>query len=647
MEPLDGTNYNRWSQKLLIFFEQLDVDYVVFQNPPETPVEASVLAITTTDTTTIGTTKSEDEAKHKYDRDNKTVRGHLLNHMNNSLFDLFVNYRSAKDIWTTLETRYGGDDAGRKKYFVGKWLQFQMIDEKPIMDQIHEYENLVADVLSEGMKMCEILQTNVLLAKFPSTWSEYRNHLKHKKRDLTLQGLIDHMRTEEANRLKDKETSLSSLSIKANLVESARSKDMFYQNKGKKFQKNNHHKSFKAPDEAYLVENKEDWILDTGAFRHFCSNKALIHELLETTDGECVFMGNSTTAGVLGKGKILLKLTSGKTLALIDVLYVPSLRRNLVSGRKGYSSDGLFVLNTIPVMFNKNSSNSAYLIESIDVWHEAKYAKKPFKSVTSRSIEVLELIHSDLADFKNTLNKGDEATEMFLKFKVEVENQLEKKIKRLRSNRGGEYKTKFLKEFCEINGTIYEMSATYTPQQNGIAERKNRTLKEMMNAMLLSSETIKETKRFLLAQFDMKDLGEADVILGVKIRKTENGYSLCQSQYIKKILEKFGYQDEIPTRTPYDPSICLKKNKGDSVSQAEYAKIVGSVMFLMNYTRPNITYAHCPEVNGCGDISPWLALSPESNMTDRACMRRSPLAPKACVMQVLILYTARGECYAL
>ncbi|KAL0366997.1 UNVERIFIED_CONTAM: hypothetical protein Sradi_3589800 [Sesamum radiatum] len=124
----------------------------------------------------------------------------------------------------------------------------QMVDEKLIMDQIHEYENLVADVLSEGMKMCEILQAKVLLEKFPPTWSEYRNHLKYKKRDLTLQELISHMRTEEANRLKDKETSLSSLSVKANLVESTASKDRFHQNKGRKFQKNKQQKSFKAPD---------------------------------------------------------------------------------------------------------------------------------------------------------------------------------------------------------------------------------------------------------------------------------------------------------------------------------------------------------------------------------------------------------------
>ncbi|KAL2237832.1 UNVERIFIED_CONTAM: hypothetical protein Sindi_0974900 [Sesamum indicum] len=182
LEPLDGTNYKRWSQKLLILFEQLDVDYVLFQNPPETPAEISTLAITAAAIPAEGTTtKSKHGTKLKYDSDNKTVRGHLLNHMNNSLFDLFVNYKSAKEIWTTMEVRYGDDDAGRKKYIVGKWLQFQMVDEKPIMDQIHEYENLVIEVLSEGMKMCEILQANVLLEKFPHTWSEYRNHLKHKK----------------------------------------------------------------------------------------------------------------------------------------------------------------------------------------------------------------------------------------------------------------------------------------------------------------------------------------------------------------------------------------------------------------------------------------------------------------------------------
>ena len=67
------------------------------------------------------------------------------------------------------------------------------------MEQVHTYENMCAEVLTEGMKMCEILQANVLIEKFPPSWSDYRNHLKHKKKDLTVQELISHMQTEETN----------------------------------------------------------------------------------------------------------------------------------------------------------------------------------------------------------------------------------------------------------------------------------------------------------------------------------------------------------------------------------------------------------------------------------------------------------------
>ncbi|KAL0404086.1 UNVERIFIED_CONTAM: hypothetical protein Sradi_2049400 [Sesamum radiatum] len=120
LEPLDGTNFKRWSQKLLIFFEQLDVDYVLFTDPPEIPhqpKDASTAIVTASQTET---NRLNDELKAKYERDNKTVSGYLLNHMTNTLFDLFVNQKSAKEIWSTLETRYGGDDAGKKKYVVGK-----------------------------------------------------------------------------------------------------------------------------------------------------------------------------------------------------------------------------------------------------------------------------------------------------------------------------------------------------------------------------------------------------------------------------------------------------------------------------------------------------------------------------------------------
>ena len=85
------------------------------------------------------------------------------------------------------------------------------------------------------------------------------------------------------------------------------------------------------------------------------------------------------------------------------------------------------------------------------------------------------------------LRTKDEVEEKFLKYKTKVENQLDRKIKRIRFDRGGEYSTIHLKEFCEKNGIVHEHSTPNTPQYNGIAERKNIILKDMMNVMLVSS----------------------------------------------------------------------------------------------------------------------------------------------------------------
>ena len=72
-------------------------------------------------------------------------------------------------------------------------------------------------------------------------------------------------------------------------------------------------------------------------------------------------------------------------------------------------------------------------------------------------------------------------------YKNKVENQLNKKIKRLRTDRGGEYETSILNNYCETHGIIHEVTPPYSPESNGVAERKNRTLKNMVKAMLISS----------------------------------------------------------------------------------------------------------------------------------------------------------------
>ncbi|RVX23100.1 Retrovirus-related Pol polyprotein from transposon TNT 1-94 [Vitis vinifera] len=61
--------------------------------------------------------------------------------------------------------------------------------------------------------------------------------------------------------------------------------------------------------------------------------------------------------------------------------------------------------------------------------------------------------------------------------------------------------------------------------------------------------------------------------------------------YVEKILRKFEHFDCKPVSTPYDPNSQLKKNREHSVAQIEYAHIIGILIYLMNYTRPDIAYA--------------------------------------------------------
>ena len=108
-----------------------------------------------------------------------------------------------------------------------------------------------------------------------------------------------------------------------------------------------------------------------------------------------------------------------------------------------------------------------------------------------------------------------------------------------------------------------------------------------------SLDLVYVTKQFLASNFDMKDMGEAKVILGVKIITTNNEVILSQEYYIEKLLKRFGNYDVTPVKTPYDVYTQLKKNLSDPIAQSKYAQIIGSLMHLMNFTRPDITYVVC------------------------------------------------------
>ena len=106
-----------------------------------------------------------------------------------------------------------------------------------------------------------------------------------------------------------------------------------------------------------------------------------------------------------------------------------------------------------------------------------------------------------------------------------------------------------------------------------------------------SLNVIMEVKNFLSQNFEMKDLGEADVILNVKLlREGNGGVTLSQSHYVEKVLSRFGFSDCQPAPTPYDPSVLLRKNKKLARDQLRYSQIIGSLMYLASGTRHDISF---------------------------------------------------------
>ena len=121
--------------------------------------------------------------------------------------------------------------------------------------------------------------------------------------------------------------------------------------------------------------------------------------------------------------------------------------------------------------------------------------------------------------------------------------------------------------------------------------------------LLLLSDSIKhldQIKHGLTAVFDMKDLGDPNFILGMRIVRDEkdNSISICQDEYIKQVVKRFGLEDASPTTmVPMNPGLKLCKTgvidqpEAPKVDAKEYQRAIGSLMYAMIGTRPDIAFA--------------------------------------------------------
>ncbi|GJZ50607.1 pol polyprotein [Tanacetum coccineum] len=426
-EKFNGQNFKRWQQKMFFYLTTLGLARFLKETVPQVEPPAEGQSSNAQAVQAVEAWKHSDFLCHNY----------VLNGLIDPLYNVYCKTTTAKELWESLEHKYKTEDAGTKKFVVARFLDYKMVDSKNVISQVQDLQVLIHDIHAEGMTLSETFQAAAIIEKLPPSWVDFKNYLKHKRKEMSVEDLVVRLRIEEDNRLAQKDTYTPD-SAKANLVEhdgsSSRSNP---KGKGKDKRKNDKKSKGKSeylapkagivkqkfqgicyncdqpghraancnmpkrvnPHQANMVNDDVDmiamvsdiyakisevnlvgtnhggWWIDTMATRHVCADKSMFHSFRAVDNGQKLYMGNSTTADIKGKGNVVLKMTSKKKLK-----------------------------------------------------------------------------------FK------DEAIDKFVLYKNEVENQLGKKIKVVRSDRGGEYVSPFA-ELCAQHGIRHEFTAPYSPQQ--------------------------------------------------------------------------------------------------------------------------------------------------------------------------------------
>lgn len=408
-EKFKGLDFKRWQQKMLFFLTTMNLIHVVKEETPKSNENPM--------------TKETVMAIEAWNHSEFCCRNYILNSLDDNLYDIYALCKTAKELWESLEKKYKIDDAGSKKFVIGKFLKYTMVDSKSVVSQVEEIQKLIYELHSEGCEINEHFQVEAIIEKLPTSWNDFKIYLKHKRREMNMEYLILRLRVEEDHRKADRSGGFAAIEANANYVEGGNSKakpkknkaqktkqfvksalapkgknlkkikgacyvcgkfghkaqDCYHRKDGNHANGNNNHANMAFTDEELavvmsevnMVSNVSEWLMDTGATKHICADRNLFTEYHPAAPGEKLYMGNSASSVVEGKGKVVLKFTSGKSLTLLNVLHVPEIRRNLVSGPilitkgfklvmesnkfvltkggmfvgKGYVADGLVKLN--------------------------------------------------------------------------------------------------------------------------------------------------------------------------------------------------------------------------------------------------------------------------------------------------------------
>ncbi|GKA70895.1 zinc finger, CCHC-type containing protein [Tanacetum coccineum] len=321
LDKFEGHDFRRWQKKMHFLLTTLKVVYVLTTPMPELMEDSTVEAI---------------RIRAKWENDDYICRGHILNGMSDSLFDVYTNVESAKELWDSLESKYMAEDSSSKKFLVSNFNNYKMVDSRPVMEQYNELLRILGQYTQHGLKMDESISVSSIIDKLPPSWKDFKHTLKRKD-DLSLvqlEGLkIKENKQNKGKKCGFKEHSSGSGSNKKPKLECWKcGKTGHFKRDFRSGNKKNANAGGSGKRSFNVQVDAIAWWTDSGATTHVCKDHCWFKTYEPVEDGSVLYMGDDHFAPVHGKGSVVLEFSSGKSITLFNVLYVLKLRKNLISG---------------------------------------------------------------------------------------------------------------------------------------------------------------------------------------------------------------------------------------------------------------------------------------------------------------------------
>lgn len=161
---LDGKNYLSWVQQMELLLKHLKIAYVLTEPCPSNAPgrEASAEEIT-----------EAKAAEQKFKKDDHSCCRNILSSLSDQLFNLYSKKTmTAKELWEELKLVHLCEEHGTKRSQVKKYIEFQMVEEKSIMEQVQEINNIADSIVAAGMMIEEKFHVSVVISKLPPSWKD-------------------------------------------------------------------------------------------------------------------------------------------------------------------------------------------------------------------------------------------------------------------------------------------------------------------------------------------------------------------------------------------------------------------------------------------------------------------------------------------